>query len=309
MRVERVTLWLLGGVAELGGQPGTPRMDLQVAVVGPLTSLAAGGAFFAGAVAGAGLLPRVCVASLSWLAWINVVLAVFNLLPAAPLDGGRALRAVLWRRWGDQARAQVTAAKAGRGLGAGLIWLGLLEIVATRSLGGIWPALVGWFLLAAADAERRSTELTTRLRGLTVRAAMTPHPAVGQTDQNVEEFLTSIACRSRQREFPVLDPHGRPVGMTSLAALARIPPPLRPQTTLASVSAPAPAMVGADRPLADVAPLITPSAATLLVIDHTLLIGVLDTSDVTRAVELARLGLPPTLEGSQAAGAGVNSLK
>jgi Zn-dependent protease len=177
MRVERVTLWLLGGVAELGGQPSSPRVDLRVAVVGPLTSVAAGGVFFAAVFAGAGLLPRVCVAALSWLAWINVVLAVFNLLPAAPLDGGRVLRALLWRRWGDQARAQVAAAKAGRGLGAGLIWLGLLQILVTHNLGGIWLALVGWFLIAAANAERRASEQAARLRGLTVRTAMNPHSA------------------------------------------------------------------------------------------------------------------------------------
>jgi Zn-dependent protease/CBS domain-containing protein len=295
MRVERVTLWLLGGVAELGGQPSSPRVDLRVAVVGPLTSVAAGGVFFAAVFAGAGLLPRVCVAALSWLAWINVVLAVFNLLPAAPLDGGRVLRALLWRRWGDQARAQVTAAKAGRVLGGGLIWLGLLQILAARNPGGIWLALVGWFLIGAADAERRATELASRLRGLTVRAAMTPHPAVGRSDQNVQEFLTSIACRSRQREFPVLGGLDRPVGMTSLAALARIPPALRPQTPLARASAPAPT-VEADRPLAEAAPLMTPSAATLLVVDQGPIVGVLHATDIARATDLAALGLPPDLQ-------------
>jgi Zn-dependent protease/CBS domain-containing protein len=295
MRVERVTLWLLGGVAELGGQPTSPRVDLRVAVVGPLTSLAAGGVF-AAVVAGAGLLPRVCMAALSWLAWINVALAVFNLLPAAPLDGGRVLRALLWRRWGDQARAQVAAAKAGRGLGAGLIWLGLLQILVTHNLGGIWLALVGWFLIAAANAERRASEQAARLRGLTVRTAMNPHPAVGRADQNVQESLTGVACRSRQRDFPILDLPGRPVGTVNLAALARIPPALRPTTPLARVSAPVPTTVEADRALVDVAPLMAPGAAPLLVIDQGLLVGVVDATDIARAVDLARLGVPSALQ-------------
>jgi Zn-dependent protease/CBS domain-containing protein len=306
MRVERVTLWLLGGVAELGGQPSSPRVDLRVAVVGPLTSLAAGGVFFAAVVAGSGLLPGVCVAALSWLAWINIVLAVFNLLPAAPLDGGRVLRALLWRCWGDQARAQVAAAKAGRVLGTVLIWLGLVEILATHNLGGIWLALIGWFLTAAANAEQQASDLAVRLRGVTVRAAMNPHPALGRADQTVREFLTGVACRSRQREFPVVDLLGRPVGMVSLAALAHVPSAQRTTTLLASASTRAPT-VEADQPLADVTQLTAPGAAPLLAVDHTRLVGVLDADDIARAVDLATLGLAPTLQPAEASAADVST--
>ncbi|HEU5109608.1 MAG TPA: site-2 protease family protein, partial [Micromonosporaceae bacterium] len=107
VRVERVTLWLLGGVAELSGQPARPRQELGIAAVGPLTSLAAGGVFFAATVMSAGRLPELAVVAVAWLAWINLVLALFNLLPAAPLDGGRVLRALLWQRWSDPVRAHL----------------------------------------------------------------------------------------------------------------------------------------------------------------------------------------------------------
>lgn len=305
MRVERVTLWLLGGVAELGGRPGSPRADLRVAIVGPLTSLGASGVCFGAVATGRGLLPAVVVAALSWLAWINLVLAAFNLLPAAPLDGGRVLRALLWRRWGDLARAQVAAADAGRVLGTVLIWLGLLEILVTRNLGGIWLALVGWFLTAAANAERHAGELTTRLRGVTVRMAMSPHPTAGRADRTVQEFLTDVACRSRRREFPVVDPRGRPAGVVSLAALVRVPATQRFTTPLAAVSSPAPT-VEADRLLADAAASLAPGAAPLLVIDHALLVGVLDTGDVARAMERVALGLPPAPDESETPAPDVN---
>ncbi|HET8680822.1 MAG TPA: site-2 protease family protein, partial [Micromonosporaceae bacterium] len=205
MRVERVTLWLLGGVAELSGPPPTARADLRVAAVGPLTSLAASAGFFAATVAGTGFLPAVWVAALSWLALINILLAGFNLLPAAPLDGGRVLRAVLWQRWDDQVRAQVAAARAGRVLGGGLVALGAAQILVTGDLAGIWLALVGWFLATAADAEARTAGFTDRLTGLPVRAAMRPRPAVASAGASVHAFLTTVACRSRQWRFPVVD--------------------------------------------------------------------------------------------------------
>ncbi|HEU4422651.1 MAG TPA: site-2 protease family protein [Pilimelia sp.] len=290
VRVERVTLWLLGGVAELSGQPATPRQDLRIAAVGPLTSLAAAGVFFTAAVATAGWLPPVAVVAVAWLAWINVVLAVFNLLPAAPLDGGRVLRALLWRHWGDQVRAQLVAVRAGRGLGGGLIALGFLQILLTGTLSGLWLALLGWFLVAAAGAEQQAARLSARLGGLTVRSAMDRLPAVGRIDHSVQDFLEAIAT-ARQRVFPVVDPLGRPAGIVTLATLARVAPAARSRTPLGAVMLPVTETVEADRPLADVAALATGSTA-VLVADHGILVGTLTAADIARAVDLATLGAP-----------------
>ena len=155
IRVERLTLWLLGGMAELGDEPPSARAELLVAGAGPLTSAAVGVGFGSAGVllswAGG---PVAVVVVLLWLAMINVILAGFNLLPGIPLDGGRVLRAVLWWWHGDRVRAALTAAGAGHVLGLMMILAGLAELVAFGQLAGVWTLLMGWFLLLAADAER-----------------------------------------------------------------------------------------------------------------------------------------------------------
>lgn len=126
VRIDGITLWLLGGVAQMRDEPSSPRDELQISGVGPLASLALGVLFgllavFFGFTGPAGV---PVAATFGFVAWANVLLAVFNLLPAAPLDGGRVLRAALWWRTGDRNRAATIAARAGRGLGLVLIGLG-----------------------------------------------------------------------------------------------------------------------------------------------------------------------------------------
>ena len=138
--VTSITLWALGGVSELGGEPPHARADLLIAAAGQATSLAAGLVFGGiAAVVRAGDGPVIAVAALGWLAVMNVFLAVFNLLPGAPLDGGRILRAALWMRHGDRARATQTAATAGRVLGA----MSLPPAPPNFCSGGT-PAACGW---------------------------------------------------------------------------------------------------------------------------------------------------------------------
>ena len=165
---------MLGGVTRLTGEPTSARTDLAVAAAGPATSIAIG-ALLLGAAVGLSAIgvpattePSVALAGLAWLGWINLVLAVFNLLPGAPLDGGRILRALLWWRGGDRVRAAVAATRAGTVVGAALITLGVADALAGGAVGGLWLALIGWFLVAAAAQERRDTLLRSALAGLTV---------------------------------------------------------------------------------------------------------------------------------------------
>jgi|SRR5436305_534922 Zn-dependent protease len=150
--VRGIVLWLFGGVAQLEGDTPDARSELQVAAAGPATSLgiaaiAAVLAWLLDLVGASSLM----VAAASWLAGVNALLAVFNLLPAFPLDGGRILRALLWRRWSDRLRATAVAAKVGQIAGYGVIAVGALEfLVGGGALGGIWLALVGWFITVAA---------------------------------------------------------------------------------------------------------------------------------------------------------------
>jgi len=166
IEVESIVLWLLGGVAQLRGEAKTPGADFRIAIVGPLTSLglAIGFGLSAG---GLGLLGATGLPSgvLAYLAATNAMLAVFNLIPAAPLDGGRVLRAALWRWRGVRQTAAVNAARAGRVLGFVLIALGVLQVVTGSRLGGVWLALLGWFVVSAATAEERQARLTGQEAG------------------------------------------------------------------------------------------------------------------------------------------------
>jgi len=143
IRVRSITLWLLGGVSELDGDPPHPRADLAVALAGPAASLASAGVFLL-AAGPAGLLGAdLLQVGLSWLAVVNLALAAFNLLPGAPLDGGRALAAILWRVRGDRAVARLAAARTGVALGVVLAGTGLVLALATGTFDGLWLVLLG----------------------------------------------------------------------------------------------------------------------------------------------------------------------
>ncbi|BCI89291.1 hypothetical protein NIIDMKKI_44970 [Mycobacterium kansasii] len=173
--VENVTLWLFGGVTTLGGEAKTPKAAFRIAFAGPATSLALSATFGTLAVALAVIrTPPIVVSVAWWLAGVNLLLGLFNLLPGAPLDGGRLVRAYLWRRHGDIVRAGIGAARAGRVVALVLIALGLAEFVAGGLVGGVWLAFIGWFIFAAAREEE--TRISTRqlFSGVTVADAMTP---------------------------------------------------------------------------------------------------------------------------------------
>src|SRR5512139_482106 len=179
VEVQSITLWLLGGVAQLKGEARSPGSDFRIAVVGPLTSVGAGLLF--GVFATVAVLldaDRMLTGLLAYLAATNILLAVFNLLPAAPLDGGRVLRAALWQRTGDRERAAVTAARSGRVFGFLLAGLGLVQTLFTETWNGIWLVLVGWFLVSAATAEEQQARTTSKLSGLRASDVMTSGPVV-----------------------------------------------------------------------------------------------------------------------------------
>jgi Zn-dependent protease len=188
LEVESITLWLLGGTTRLRGDPDRPGPEFRIAVVGPLTSGALAGLFALGAgLTAGGLVDAVLVE----LALVNLVLAVFNLLPAAPLDGGRVLAALLWAARGDRWGAGIAAARVGLGLGALLLGLGVATGLLV-DLSGLWLALVGWFVAAAAADEERRARLGRALDGLPVAAAATPPPVLLAADASPGEITAAI---------------------------------------------------------------------------------------------------------------------
>jgi Zn-dependent protease len=287
IRVQRVTLWLLGGVAELTDEAPHARADLFVAVAGPLTSVLTG-VVFGGAAAGASALgaPSILTAALIWLALINVILAVFNLLPGAPLDGGRVLRAILWRVHGDRERASMAAARAGHGLGLILVLAGLAQVLFTQQLRGLWLALVGWFLLSAATAEQAGARYRSMLGNVPVRGVMNPYPLTGYPDQTVADFMRTVAARAPHRLFPLRDWYGRPAGVVRMADLSRVPADARETTPLSRVAMPVELVPVADAagPAADIAPAVA-RGGLVLVVEDGLLVGVVSAADMARATQ------------------------
>ena len=291
--VRSITLWALGGVSELGGEPPTARADLRIAVAGPATSLIAAGVFWGlsvlvNAVGG----PAIGVAALAWLAIMNAFLAVFNLLPGAPLDGGRILRAALWMRHGDRSRAARTAAGAGRIIGAVLIGLGVAEVFLWASAGGFWLMLVGLFLVTAAGAEAAAQAAADALGDLLVRDVMTPEPAVGAGWISVSDFIDQVAMHSAQMVFPVVGADGALIGVVGLSRLGRLPADARPLTRLADVALPVPPEYVARpddpaRPLLTRPPLDRELAAVVVTEGH--IVGLVTTENLRQVILRAQL--------------------
>jgi Zn-dependent protease len=287
LRVRGITLWLLGGVAQLEDEPASPRDELRVAIVGPAISLALAGAFGVAAAAlsvvGA---PALLVVVAAWLALGNVALGVFNLLPAAPLDGGRVLRGLLWRRHGNRVRAAVTATRAGVWVGTGLVAYGLLGAFTGWGIGTLWTALVGWFLVIAARQERELALLGGGLdRGLRAAQVMTPAPAVAPAWFTVDAFLRNYVEPWPAAALPLRGFDGHPAGVVTAAALYAVPADRRHIVRAGDVAIPMSALVlvGPDEPVADLAARLAGGRTVAVVVAGGQLLGLITAADLARA--------------------------
>jgi Zn-dependent protease/CBS domain-containing protein len=295
IEVDGITLWLLGGVARLRGQARTPGAEFRVAVVGPLASLVGVGVFAVLALlAAVGGLGALGVAVLSYLAWINLLLAVFNVIPAAPLDGGRILRAAVWAWRGDQLLATVWAARAGRVLGFLLIGLGLIRAVSGVG-GGLWWILLGLFVVTMASAEEHQARTGAALAGTRVRDVMTADPDTVGGDSTVAEFLSEVALHRRHSAFPLVDQTGRLAGLVTLNRLRSVPAGRRATALLRDVACPVNEIPLAD-PDEPLAALLTRMGGCAdgraLVLSDGRPVGIVTPSDISRAAALHGLGVP-----------------
>lgn len=214
--VKRISLFIFGGMAQMSAEPATARNELLIAGVGPLTSLILGVLFCS--------VPYALQLSPSWPMWtsvfeylgfINIALAIFNLLPGFPLDGGRIFRAALWARWKDYVRATAYAADWGRGIAYGLIALGALEIFFGSLMGGLWLIFIALFLKQAAVASYRSVVVEQRLSGVQVRQIMVAHPTLLEADLEIARAVHEYFVRYGYGGFPVMS-NSRVVGLISL---------------------------------------------------------------------------------------------
>ncbi|QOV33407.1 site-2 protease family protein [Streptomyces ferrugineus] len=284
--VEDITLWLLGGLARLRSEAATPAAELRIAGIGPLVSLLLGGIFalaagLLAAVSDAGLV----VEALAWLAGINILLAVFNALPAAPLDGGRLLRAAVWWKTGSPLRATAVATAAGRFLGWALVAVGLYLVLVGAIFSGIWLVVIGWFVIAVATVEGGQAKLRELLGGIPVSDAMTPDPVTVPSATMINDFLADPRFRYRHSAFPVVDGDNTVAGLVTVKGADTVAETERHSTPVTHV------MVRVDDlptcrptdPLARLVPELQANPAhRALVLEGSRLAGIVTSSDISR---------------------------
>lgn len=200
-----ITLFLFGGVSKMTEEPRNPRLELRMSVAGPLTSLVLGGLFWAigvGARAIGAPLPLIAVAG--YLALINVLLAIFNLLPGFPLDGGRVLRAILWQTTGSLERATRYASYSGQAFGYLFMLLGLFMLFSGNFIGGIWLGLIGWFLVSMAQSAYQQMVLQRALSGVPVERIMQREVPHVPPDLSLRDLVDDYFMRQDYSAYPVM---------------------------------------------------------------------------------------------------------
>jgi Zn-dependent protease/CBS domain-containing protein len=289
LEIDGITLWLFGGVAQFKGGFPNPGAEFRIAIAGPLVTLGLGAGFVLLAFAG---LPSAVDGVAAWLGYINLFLLVFNLIPALPLDGGRVLRAALWRARGDLGWGTRVAADIGRGFGYLFIALGVAMFIFEGSFSGAWLAFIGWFLLQAATAEARYVATDQALAGLQVRDLMARSPVTVDPDLTVGRFMDEIARSRRFTTYPVVDRSGRPIGLLAFSALAAVPRSEWDTRRVRESMIPldqVPLLAESTRAVDALADLSSrPGANRGLVVDNGHLEGLLSITDLARALQARR---------------------
>jgi Zn-dependent protease len=233
--VRAITLFIFGGVAQIGREPASPGAEFRIAIAGPLVSLGLALGF-----AGAWLLdqavPFLAAPSL-YLLRINAMLALFNLIPGFPLDGGRVLRALLWRMTGSFQKASRAAAFSGQVIAFGFIALGVFTILRGQFFNGLWLAFIGWFLQNAAASTYAQTNLQTSLAGVKVAQVMEQTCARVPSLQPLSQVVDERVLNGAQRCFFVAD-NGKLEGLLTLREIAAVPQPKWGFTTTRQVMVP-----------------------------------------------------------------------
>lgn len=295
IEVEGITLFIFGGMARTRLESEDPVDELLIAGVGPLMSFALGAAFLG--LEWIGLRsgwPEEVTRVTQYLGYINIALAVFNLLPGFPLDGGRLFRAMAWKATGDVTRATRWASTGGQWLGYALMALGFLQTFAGGVLGGLWLVFIGWFLRGAAEMSYQQHLFRQTLEGVAARDLMSREPATVPVWMTVQELVDEHFLRRRYQSFPVVDDAGL-VGLVTLAQVKEVPREAWPLRRVGDVMIPLDelAVVTPEEPMIDVLNRFRDSdARRVLVVADGRLVGIVSSSDVSRWVQRSQeLGL------------------
>jgi Zn-dependent protease len=243
--VNSITLFALGGVAKIEKDAADAKTEFWMGIVGPITSavigfICLGLARTLGWTLGWTTLAEPgtpLMTMLVWLGYINIVLAIFNMIPGFPMDGGRVLRAIVWWKSGDAAYATRVAARTGQFIAFGFIVLGLLSFFRGAGFGGLWIALIGWFLLSAAGASYAHVRMNERLRGVSVADVMARDCPQVDGRTNLQTFVDEYLLRTGLRCHLIVE-QGAPAGLITPHEVKAVERARWPYTTVDSVMVP-----------------------------------------------------------------------
>ena len=284
--VREITLFVFGGVSQITKEATHPKAEFLIAMVGPLASLAMGGIFY-GIHLVALEANQLLTAFLWWLAIINVILALFNLIPGFPLDGGRVLRAIVWQRTHDYYRATSIATKVGQGI-ALLFIIGGIAIILVHHLwiNGLWLIFLGWFLRDAAKASYQQVSLHGFLAGIKVRQVMDSNYPLIPPELNLSRLVQEYILPTGRNCFLVAK-EATLEGMVTLGQIKKIPSAKWDDTSVQDIMTPA-SMLKAAYPAQDILSLLEQmseeDATHIPVIEEGRVIGIVNREDLARFV-------------------------
>jgi Zn-dependent protease len=217
LTIESITLFIFGGVAQLKGDPPHPRAEFWIAIAGPLSSFFLSAFFYILMMSTAGGSKPL----FAYLAQINFIIGVFNLIPGFPMDGGRVLRSAIWGKKKDYFYATQKASSIGRGIGLFFIFFGLFSIF-TGGMGGLWLMFIGWFLYSAAQASYQQSTLQETLSGIKVKDIMVKDIVTLNPSVSLDEAVNQYFLRHGYGGFPVID-EGKFLGIITLKEVKNVP--------------------------------------------------------------------------------------
>jgi len=284
--VDGIRLWLFGGVAQMGSDWMTARNEMLVAAIGPAIT------FVITAVFGAATwllfsvsAPPLAVVVAEWVAAVNLLLLLFNLIPAFPLDGGRILRGFIWTRTNDRISATVAAARVARFFAIALAGVGLLDAFFYDPVGGVWLMLIGWFLDNTARGEAQNEQARQVLEGLLVGDVMSKDPIVVPSWITVELLVNQYAAGHQLSSFPTHSIDGRVDGLVTTRGIKRVPLQQRGQRRAIDIAIPAANVPIArrDERLTDLLKRLGPASdGRAMVFDSDRLVGIVSPVDIYR---------------------------
>jgi Zn-dependent protease/CBS domain-containing protein len=279
--MKGITLFIFGGVAEMGGEPQSPKVEFLMALAGPVASILLGLVFQAIAAGGTSAPPQV-LGVISYLGWINWILAAFNLIPAFPLDGGRVLRAAVWHWTGNLTRATEVASKIGTAFAFLLMLFAALQLFSGNMISAIWYFLIGMFLRGASQMSYRQVLVKSALEGVTVRRFMR-HAVAVDPELTVRQLVDEYMYRYDLKVYPVVGDAEDLIGCVTTDDVKQIPREEWDQHRVSEIAKPCSAAltVSPDSDaLQALAKISEGGAGGLLVVERNHLLGIVSPRDV-----------------------------